>query len=1114
MLGLVPFLFLAGPDAFATDTFSSVAVFCDESFPAADSANPSSQQLREMLPGSELASVELLPALLEASATRLLVLPYGSAFPEQLWPDIYRFLGRGGNLLVLGGRPFTRSAYRDAGGWKLRDYSVRFTRPLMIDQYQVTSGSEGLEFQTNPDVISQLPGFAWTRAFSLVIRLSEVDLYKRGGSTGSIDARLDALAWGIKEGHKLAAPAIQVDHLRNGFNGGRWIFLSAELAPEFYSTRQATDLIRALAESAMQGSQEFTVRPVLPLYLPGEPVQLDVFWHSAEPSSERQTVRITTFPELQPSNSSVVTVAGPQPPGSPTRNAFTRGGVEAPSAAIPVILPAPDASGLWMIEAEVREGSRVRAVYRSGFWVKDEAYLRSGPRLSVNRDFFQLDDHPLAVVGTTYMSSEVQRLFFEHPNVYVWDRDLAQIHAAGLNMIRTGWWTGWDKFCDENGQPYERTLRTIEAFLMTARKNALPVQFNFFAFLPEVLGGGNAYLDPEAVRKQQTLITSVVARFRDVPFLAWDFINEPSISQHLWTMRPSRDAIKLEKWNEWLSRRYPDRAALAAAWNVALVDANGTLPLPEEIEFTQRGTYVGRNSLKVHDFFLFAQDMFVNWVQMMRTAVRVTGSHQLITVGQDEGGIQDRLSPAFWGPSVDFTTNHSWWQNDFLLWDSLLAKQPGQPMLIQETGLQRELDLDELARRTPESEANLLERKVATSFIQGSGAIEWLWNTNAYMTESNETPIGAIRTDATEKPEAAVMRGFAGFARSLDAYLRNPQQPSVAIITSQAAQFSVRGELQLEAQRKAVRALAYYNRIATYAIAENQIEKLGSPKLAILPSAQALTETAWRFLLNYVSRGGRLLITGPVDRDEHWHATRRTAELKLEAETEPLVYHNAEVEAFCGRERGEGRAGAAGSPAAPAAGVRVRSRNPERSRRILGRSADVNETKAEWEPRGPQQLLLLGCASAAVRCKDRVISLTFDQQKQSLLESLRFHDGSTLKVISYGQGQIFWAAYPVELAEGSQATADLYAFVAGQLGIRPMYDLASTLSPGVLVYATVLEDADAVLYVMTSDSADTAKIDLRDRTTGLRLTLALQGQHAAMALIGRREKAVLAKYGF
>ncbi len=75
-------------------------------------------------------------------------------------------------------------------------------------------------------------------------------------------------------------------------------------------------------------------------------------------------------------------------------------------------------------------------------------------------------------------------------------------------------------------------------------------------------------------------------------------------------------------------------------------------------------------------------------------------------------------------------------------------------MLIQETGLQRELNLDEIARRTTESEAALLERKIAASFIQGSGAIEWLWNTNSDMTESNETPIGAVRTDYTEKPEA------------------------------------------------------------------------------------------------------------------------------------------------------------------------------------------------------------------------------------------------------------------------------------------------------------------------------------------------------------------------
>jgi len=106
---------------------------------------------------------------------------------------------------------------------------------------------------------------------------------------------------------------------------------------------------------------------------------------------------------------------------------------------------------------------------------------------------------------------------------------------------------------------------------------------------------------------------------------------------------------------------------------------------------------------------------------------------QLVTVGQDEGGIQDRLSPAYWGANVDFTTNHSWWQNDYVLWDSLLAKQPGQAMLIQETGLQRELNLDEGARRDPRARHPFWKRKVATAFVQGAGAIEWLWNTNSYM---------------------------------------------------------------------------------------------------------------------------------------------------------------------------------------------------------------------------------------------------------------------------------------------------------------------------------------------------------------------------------------------
>jgi len=300
---------LTGVNSVAAQSSSAklppTVVFSEPGFPAGDSEAPAPGALESALPGARFASADQVGALLAENSTRLLVLPYGSAFPEAAWESIFQFLQRGGNLLVLGGRPFTRAAYHDAAGWKLREHSVRFSRPLMIDQYQETPGSDTLEFQANPDVPLQLPKFAWTRAFSPVIRLSAVDLYHRDGAAGSIDARLDALAWGVKSGHKMAAPAIEVDHLRNGFGGGRWIFLNAELSTAFFANGAA---VKALADRALEGSLEFTVRPTSPLYLPGEPPQLEILWHAAVPPSAPLTVKIKTYPDGQESSASATTV--------------------------------------------------------------------------------------------------------------------------------------------------------------------------------------------------------------------------------------------------------------------------------------------------------------------------------------------------------------------------------------------------------------------------------------------------------------------------------------------------------------------------------------------------------------------------------------------------------------------------------------------------------------------------------------------------------------------------------------------------------------------------------------------------------------------------------------
>jgi hypothetical protein len=1001
---------LPWPARAAAQGFAAVALFHEPGFPAVDTAPPG-ERLERLLRGAVLAGDAALPGVLARRSTRLLILPYGSAFPEAAWPAIQAFLARGGNLLVLGGKPFSRAAYREAGSWHLRPDSVRFMRDLLIDQYQETAGSAGLEQQGNPDWPPALAPFDWRRGFSPIIRLSATSVGGRDGAAGAIDARLDPLLWGSRDGHRLAAPVLQIDHLRSRFAGGRWILVSAELGEAFWEG----DRVAALAARALRGSEEWLVRPRLPLYEEGEMVHLDLAWRG--PREGALTAEVTA---------------------ASSDGVFFRKTVSIPATRT-VSFPAPASKGLHSIEARLLASGAPRAITHAGFWMRDRAYLRGGPRLAVDGDGFLLNGEPLAVAGTTHMASDVQRLFFEQPNVAVWDRDLGQIAAAGLNMVRTGWWSGWQRLVEESGRAREPTLRALEAYLMTARRHGLPVQFTFFAFLPEVLGGANGYLDPLALGRQEALLRSVVAPFHDLPFVAWDLINEPSFSRQLWSDRPNGDPFEAARWNAWLARRYPDRQALARAWNLP-APPPAPVPIPSEAELSPRAVYAGGGSLRFHDLQLFEQETFRGWVQRLVGVIRGTGSQQLVTVGQDEGGALGRLSPAWFGEAVDFTTNHSWWQNDALLWDSLVARQPGRPMLIQETGVQRELTPDALARRDPRGEAALVERKLAFSLVQGSGALQWLWHTNAYMTQGNEACIGALRADGTEKPEAAVVSGFAHFARQLGPHLRGAQPPPVTVVASQAAQLSVARDQQVAAQQRAVRAMAYDAHQPVTLTAENQLASAAGAKLLVLPSAQALSTPAWNGLLAQVAAGAALLVTGAVERDEHWQVVPRAPGLVPGAAREPLTFRSAELTL------------------------------------------------------GPTR-----------------IPVSFGQPQQGALEWVRFPDGSALREVAWGRGRIFWAALPVELAESGEPAARLYAHVLGRLGLPPLY-LPRAVPAGVLVYPTVL--GDAVLYVMVSERADDAALEVIDQLTGTRLALTLPAQRAALAVIRRSDGSVIAKYGF
>ena len=90
--------------------------------------------------------------------------------------------------------------------------------------------------------------------------------------------------------------------------------------------------------------------------------------------------------------------------------------------------------------------------------------------------------------------------------------------------------------------------------------------------------------------------------------------------------------------------------------------------------------------------------------------------------------------------------------------------------------------------------------------------------------------------------------------------------------------------------------------------------------------------------------------------------------------------------------------------------------------------------------------------------------------------------------------------------------AECYAFVAGRLNITPMFRAQSPISPGILIFPTSL--ADSILYVFVSDSADDSTVKIQDMDTGLPLSFLLPPEHAAIAVISKKDKKLVAKYGF
>ncbi|MGA7614030.1 MAG: hypothetical protein WBX15_02510, partial [Thermoanaerobaculia bacterium] len=549
--------------------------------------------------------------------------------------------------------------------------------------------------------------------------------------------------------------------------------------------------------------------------------------------------------------------------------------------------------GLHHVDVSIPDANWNPSATTTGFWVRDDALLRTGPRLTVSKDWLRRDGKVFPVIGTTYMASDVHRKFLFEPNPNVWDRDFAQMQKLGINFVRTGLWTGWSRVMSDSGVVDEAILRALDAYVQTAARHGIVVNFTFFAFLPPAYGGSNPYFDPRSLEGQRRFLTAVGQRYRGVGWIHYDLINEPSYAppEGLWSNRPIRDEWERKAWREWIVTQHGDDGVrLRTLWKDTGEDLFD-LPRREELDYAM--IRERRRPRKVMDFVRFSNDVVAEWARGSREVLRAAGGEVLVTLGQDEGGTWLRPSQQLHAGAVDYTAVHPWWQNDDVLSTGLFAKVPEKPMLFQETGLMRLEDADGNPWRSPEFAARALERKFAYAFAaRGAGAVEWAWNINPYMPIDNESVIGFFRPDGTAKPELRVVPELARFFAAAASWLDDFEPDEVVIVIPQTRLFLNR-PAATEGARRMIRVLAERFGVVPSAISDQIVtaDRLLDAKLVIVPSPEVLPESAAKALVAAAGKGTKILVTGAVVSDPYGGISPPLEALGVADQGRPVAFH-------------------------------------------------------------------------------------------------------------------------------------------------------------------------------------------------------------------------------
>lgn len=1043
----------------------SLIIFYDPAFPSRQVPLEEGPEAELARLGNVVDAFRLADALRAAAAgtPACFVNLHAPYFPKAAWTELLAFLQRGGGLISVGGAPFKRPVRREGGRWHVEAEQTAYHQALHIHEILPVNVAKVAGYASSRS-IPLLAGwetrFPAADTWNLVPHVTrQSDLPHEHGSAGPMDTHTHALLKGVgADGRELTAPVVLWEHVRGTFAGARWLFVNLPLPAAFWADG-GVQALQSWAEFCANGVTELWLKPGYAAYWPGEQAMLTLQAQYLGRGGEAKRKRRWSLRLSVERSTAAEDGTGRSGEAQPSSHhaVWTRRlrfDVSEQLDLIRIPLEFPVETGLYRVVGEARSDDGEVRRLEQGFWGFDERLLSEGDRIEAGRDYFMRNGRPLPVVGMTYMTSDVARKFLFLPNVAVWDRDMAHMRRAGVNWIRTGIWTAYRHVMQVDGHASEEVLRALDAFLLTAKKHGLHVTFTFFAFTPEPWEGRNPYLDPRSVEAQKRFVRSIVTRYRSATHVDWDLINEPSVFDPRRVFRDGPrscgDPYERAAFRKWLQARHGDIETLQERWNMTpdeLPDfAAADIPEPEDINFDVHDMNREKKGARWLDYVLFSMDMHNRWAKQLYDAIKDVCPDHLVTVGQDEALGAQRPSPFFYERSVDYTTVHSWWLNDDLVWDGIFSKTAWKPNLVQETGIMYVETPDGRAKRSETELRNILERKYAYAFATGAaGAIHWIWNTNYYMDNANESHIGALRADGTEKPEADVTYGFGRLMGQIGDLFRDREWEDVVVVFPYSNDFSNR-RLAFDATTRLTRILSYELKVPFRAVGEYQLDALRAgrpPKLIVLPSAHNVDDGAARRLLDYVkATGTTLLWTGPAGLDAYWRPTDR-----LTAE--------------------------------------------------LGRRRLANVVREEC-------LEIAGRRTAVSFGRRRIAELWKEVSEAPLAPTAKAAAQATaITDVPLGAGRLLWCPLPVELNDRSEPIALLYRHALSEAGYRSELEW---IRGGELagIYGRKMKFRDGALFVFVSEYAHDAEVEVHDAETGMRYAFVLEQERSVLFAADRR----------